>query len=170
MLGNRQMFANTDIATLARLHTVIPSHHTPGLTFTRMLEFGLSPAETLLLIVFLLLLAYCVLLAVSSCRDSLKSWKPGAKLDYPESGIPDYLWALREQDLEELVEEEQTFLYDFNVVNVDERTLRKAEDILQQGQDGGAYQTKEWATRKTITGEPYYQVYKHFDYWLEFNN
>ena len=24
--------------------------------------------------------------------------------------------------------------------------------------------------RKTITGEPYYQVYKNFDYWLKFNN
>ena len=170
MLGNRQMFANTDTATLAKINSVPPSHHTLVVTLTRMLEFGLCPAEALQLIVFLLLLSYCILRSVSAWRESLKSRAPGAKLDYPESGIPDYLWALREQDLEELVEEEQTFLYDFNVVNVDERTLRKAEDILHQGQDGGAYQTKEWATRKTITGEPYYQVYKHFDYWLKFNN
>jgi hypothetical protein len=68
------------------------------------------------------------------------------------------------------VEEEQTFLYDFNVLNVHEPLLVKAEDLLRKGQEGGAYRTKDWALRKTITGEPYYQVYKHFDYWLKFNN
>ena len=53
---------------------------------------------------------------------------------------------------------------------MNERSLRTAEDMLRQGQSGAAYRTKEWATRKTITGEPYYQVYKNFDYWLKFNN
>lgn len=29
---------------------------------------------------------------------------------------------------------------------------------------------KKFATQQYITGEPYYQVYKNFDYWLKFNN
>ena len=47
--------------------------------------------------------------------------------DYQQTKVPNYYDALREQDLEELVEEEQTFVADFNTQNVSEFNLNLAE-------------------------------------------
>ena len=44
--------------------------------------------------------------------------------------IPNYFDALREPDLEELVEEEQTLAYDFGIQNMSESNLAKADEIL----------------------------------------
>jgi len=82
--------------------------------------------------------------------------------------VPNYYDALREQDLEELVEEEQTFVADFNTQNVSEFNLNLAEQALAQRQRESQY--KQASNKLYITGEPYYQVYKNFDYWLKFNN
>ena len=78
--------------------------------------------------------------------------------------MPDYFQALREQDLEEMVEEERVFLDDFNIQNMTERNLQSADRVLQDI----ALQNKN--KRWTIIGEPYYQIYKNFDYWVRFNS
>ena len=44
---------------------------------------------------------------------------------------PDYFNSLREQDLEEMVEEEQTFVHDFKIQNISANNLSKAENILK---------------------------------------
>jgi hypothetical protein len=53
--------------------------------------------------------------------------------------VPNYYDALREQDLEELVEEEQTFVADFNTQNVSEFNLNLAEQALAQRQRESQY-------------------------------
>merc|ERR1711957_185786 len=94
--------------------------------------------------------------------DEFMTLMYGKKLEYQDSAIPDYFQALRQQDLEELIEEEQTFYEEFNIQNISQRNLQKANNILQQGHQSNM--------ERFITGEPYYQIYKNFDYWLKFNN
>lgn len=53
-------------------------------------------------------------------------------MDFQESKIPNYYDALREQDLEELLEEEQTYAIDFKTMNVSEFNLHLAESALAQ--------------------------------------
>ena len=65
-----------------------------------------------------------------------------------------------------MVEEEKVFLEDFQMQNMSETNLHKADDILQNiASQGGEYRSR----RKLLSGEPYYQIYKNFDYWLKFN-
>ena len=70
--------------------------------------------------------------------------------------------------MQELVEEEQTFAIDFKTQNVSEFNLNLAESALAQRQNEASI--KKLSQQQFITGEPYYQVYKNFDYWLKFNN
>ena len=62
-------------------------------------------------------------------------------------------------DLEELVEEEKILLFDFGILNMSEQILRKVDGIISKNKEADV----------TISGEPYYQVYKNFDFWLKFN-
>ena len=47
-----------------------------------------------------------------------------------------------------------------------QRNLEKAEAYLGQT----AKFSRRTSLPQYISGEPYYQVYKNFDYWLNFNN
>lgn len=57
---------------------------------------------------------------------------------------------------------------DFKTQNVSEFNLNLAESALAQRQREAS--VKKLQYQQFITGEPYYQVYKNFDYWLKFNN
>jgi len=54
------------------------------------------------------------------------------KLEFQTMAVPDYFECLREQDLEELVDEEQVFVYDFRIQNMDPENIEKAEYHLQR--------------------------------------
>lgn len=82
--------------------------------------------------------------------------------------VPDYFECLREQDLEELIDEEQVFVYDFRIQNMDPVNIEKAEYQLQKLYE--KKQLNQLNQSLLLQGEPYYQVYKNFDYWLKFNN
>ena len=49
-----------------------------------------------------------------------------------------------------------------------ESNLLKADEILTQTQKYPNNSRRPLVTQ--ISGEPYYQIYKNFDYWLKFNN
>jgi len=51
--GNYQMFVGQKTDALLTLTSIVPSHHTVGETFSRILTFGLSMNENLLLITFI---------------------------------------------------------------------------------------------------------------------
>lgn len=59
------------------------------------------------------------------CRGliALKTAAFGGKLGYQDTAIPDYFTALREQDLEEMVEEEKVLLQDFHIKNMTHTNL-----------------------------------------------
>ena len=69
----------------------------------------------ILIITFLVLVAYFVLLTLSTFLVGVKNYFFGKDMLYQETDVPPYFWALREQDLEELIEEEQVFCCEFNV-------------------------------------------------------
>ena len=48
--------------------------------------------------------------------------------------LPDYLDALKEQDLEEMIDEEYAYVSEFSVNNISNDHLRKGEDILNHKQ------------------------------------
>lgn len=106
MLGNKQMFSNKSIDPIIKVTDATPSHHTLGKAFMRILKLEETSGEAILLVAFLLLVTYFVLLTLSTFLGRVKTCLFGKQLEYQKTAIPDYFWALREQDLEELIEEE----------------------------------------------------------------
>lgn len=68
-----------------------------------------------------------------------------------------------------MVEEEQMFVHDFRVQNINAQSLQVAEDTLAMNEDPYSFGGIKLDQKQQIVGEPYYQVYKNFDYWLKFN-
>ena len=169
MLGNRQMFTDKDVSPLSKINGTLKSDHTIGsaLTDTFTLQLGLS--EALMFIAFCCVIAYFLVLSLWSGASSLRDTISGRmNLNYQESQAPEYFSSLREQDLEELVDEELIFIQEFGVQNMNENNIQMASQTLIDLQKGGRRGPQR---RKTlISGEPYYQIYKNFDYWLRFNN
>jgi hypothetical protein len=84
----------------------------------------LSKPESLLLATYALLsLGWLLTTLIAILR-------PANNLAFQDLAIPSYFAALRELDLEELVEEEQTFAIDFGIQNISATNLEKAEEIL----------------------------------------
>jgi len=167
-VGNPTMFSNTKIETLDLVDSVPSSHHTVGDAIFRAFTFGLTKAESVSMIG--ILLCICLIFAVllsKAVRTFINSkLKKQAAPEFQQTEIPPYFEALREQDLDEMVEEEKVFVYEFNSQNMTESNLHKADDILQRiASNGMEYRSR----RKLLSGEPYYQIYKNFDYWLKFN-
>ena len=77
-----------------------------------------------------MLLAYIVISVGYTIVTIFALLRPSNKLLFQELAIPSYFDALREPDLEELVEEEQTLAYDFGIQNMSESNLAKADEIL----------------------------------------
>jgi len=90
----------------------------------------------IVLIAFAVILTYHFVKAMSSWLSFVSSMFHSREnvFDYQQTKVPNYYDALREQDLEELVEEEQTFVADFNTQNVSEFNLNLAEQALAQRQ------------------------------------
>lgn len=101
----------------------VVSNHTLGTTLYNVATFDISIRETMFLVAFLVILAYFTVQFVFSTSDEFMNLMYGKKLQYQESAIPDYFQALRQQDLEELIEEEQTFSEEFNIQNISHRNL-----------------------------------------------
>ena len=76
------------------------SHHTVGQVWENASGFKMNKAEGLLLG------TYSVLSVVWLRQSLMAILKTGNKLQYQDMAIPNYFEALREQDLEELIEEE----------------------------------------------------------------
>ena len=76
------------------------------------------------------MVAYVVISVAYSLVTIFALLRPSNKLLFQEMQIPSYFDALREPDLEELVEEEQTLAYDFGIQNMSEPNLAKADEIL----------------------------------------
>jgi hypothetical protein len=162
MFGNHQMFSSEQIGMINKFNGPIVSNHTLGSTLYKCVTMDITARETLFLVAFMIILVYFIVQGVVRAADEFMNLMYGKKLEYQESAIPDYFQALRQQDLEELIEEEQTFYDEFNIQNISQKNLQKANNILQQGHQSNM--------ERFITGEPYYQIYKNFDYWLKFNN
>lgn len=128
----------------------------------------LTQPEFLLLCAFLAIAGVYALLCLSTAVKAFRAAAFGAPLGYQDTAVPDYFSALRAQDLEELVEEEKVLLQDFEVQGMNSRNLQKAEDALLTALARGSGDSVQ--RRWTLTGEPYYQIYKNFDYWLQFNS
>jgi hypothetical protein len=50
----------------------------------------------------------------------------------PTIQIPSFFQALRQEDLEEMIEEEKVYVYDLNTQNMTEKNLHKADDVLEK--------------------------------------
>lgn len=123
-LGNRQMFDNREVGQYDRLDETYQSHHTVGQVISQAVGFGLTAQEGIVLV------AYVVISVAYSFVTILALIRPKNNLQFQEMQIPSYFDALREPDLEELVEEEQTLAYDFGIQNMSESNLAKADEIL----------------------------------------
>ena len=108
-LGNRQMFDNQEVGQYDRLDETYESHHTVGQVISQAVRFGLTAQEGIVLV------AYIVISVAYTLVTIFALLRPSNKLLFQEMQIPSYFDALREPDLEELVEEEQTLAYDFQV-------------------------------------------------------
>lgn len=171
LFGNHQMFSNENIETFLKVNApTVASHHYAGDTIAKIFGAG-SEGETTLNKAEWITFAALALVVVYHMIKALPAWLRlinSKHLDFQQNRIPNYYDALREQDLQELVEEEQTFAVDFKTQNVSEFNLNLAESALAQRQREAS--VKKLQFQQFITGEPYYQVYKNFDYWLKFNN
>lgn len=115
LFGNHSMFSNDQIETFQRINEpTVPSHHYAGDTIAKMFNLGsqgqdsLNKAEIIALVAFGLVLFYHL---IKSMAVWMKTF--GSMLTFEDYGqefqqtkIPNYYDALREQDLQELVEEE----------------------------------------------------------------
>jgi len=79
--------------------------------------------------------------------------------------LPDYFDAIKEQDLEEFVEEERTYSNEFRINNISPDQLAKAEEALNARRQGASLDPEG----VSLFGEPYYQPIKVFENWLHFN-
>ena len=110
MLGNRQMFSDKEVEPLFKINGTQKSHHTIGVVFSDIFKLQLSVVETILFISLCCLIGYYLFLALWSGFKSLRDTVTGKmQLNYQQSIAPDYFLSLREQDLEELVDEELIF-------------------------------------------------------------
>lgn len=64
---------------------------------------------------------------------------------------PTFYEALRNEDLEEMIEEERVFIEDLKTQNMSEESLKKADTVLD-----GLLKHKPNKKRIIISGEPYY--------------
>ena len=125
------MFGNKDIGFVLKNIDVVPTFHHLGKTIQRILNFDLSKVETILIITFIFQLIFYVTKTMISSLQQIKSQVYGIqKLEFQTTAVPNYFECLREQDLEELVDEEQMYTYDFRVTNMDPENIQKAEDQL----------------------------------------
>lgn len=155
LMGNTHMFSSGSSDQLQTIHQVTLSHHYFGEAIANALAMKASPAEMLS---FAGLLTFVVLLAmVFICK--FICFKFGSKTPHTRW----YLESLREQDLNEIVEEEKVFLHDLQTQNMSESNLVKIDKILEN------LNLRSKAKRQVIQGEPYYSVYNNFDYWMRFN-
>jgi hypothetical protein len=162
MMGNTRMFKKGQAETLDYVEEIPASQHTLGPVFLAVLSMSLSVPELIglvctLVCLFALIIVFLVKLIRFRSRDH-------AFMTSKESTAPSYLEAIKEGDLEELIEEEKTYVYDLNTQNISEKNLHKADDILVSLRNG------KKKRRVALSGEPYYQIYKNFDYWLKFNS
>ena len=81
--------------------------------------------------------------------------------------MPDYFEALREQDLDEMIEEENVFTQDFNIQNLTDENFKQAKVCAYA--KTRILGKKAPKRHQVVSGEPYYQIYKDFDSWLQFN-
>lgn len=110
MLGNKQMFTGDKVEPLSRINGTEKSNHTIGVVISDIFKLHLSLAENMMLIGFACLVAYYFVLFLWSGFKSLRDTVTGKmKLDFQQSIAPEYFSSLREQDLEELVDEELIF-------------------------------------------------------------
>ena len=99
MFGNRQLFGY-EVDEKLHKNELVLSHHILGTN-------RLMPVEIIFLISFIIMGALIVLLRPKSEQESL-----------PQVPIPDYLEALKDQDLQEFVDEEYELQEKFGIVNL----------------------------------------------------
>jgi hypothetical protein len=94
------MFDNELIGQSLRIGETYESHHTVGQVLSQAFGFNLTAQEGLCLTAYLLVsVTYMIMNVVALLR-------PVSNLMFQDSYIPNYFDALRELDLEEMVEEE----------------------------------------------------------------
>ena len=95
---------------MVTINSIVQSHHTVGDVISRIINFNLSMNENVLLITLVAIIGIFALFTLSSTLGVLRDKIFGASLGYQDSAIPDYFSSLRDQDLEELIEEEKVLL------------------------------------------------------------
>ena len=116
MLGNHQMFNNQEIAFTNKIDDVLPSFHLIGKTFSSAFSYKLTRAEGTLFVAFIIfLIIFATRVMINSFKSIREAISGRENLDLDLISVPNYFDCLREQDLEELVDEEQTFIYEFGI-------------------------------------------------------
>lgn len=76
------MFTNTKIDIIENMNASPPSHHTIGESLLKAITFDLTLQEMILIITFLVLVAYFVLLTLSTFLVGLKNYMFGKDMLY----------------------------------------------------------------------------------------
>mmetsp|Transcript_12409 Transcript_12409/g.20845 ORF Transcript_12409/g.20845 Transcript_12409/m.20845 type:complete len:335 (-) Transcript_12409:40-1044(-) len=169
LMGNFFMFNNdpSKLPRLVEVNDVLKSKHTLESELAKFLSLTYSDREKISLVPLILIGAFLIVKALSSTFSSLGRAIYGSQLKFQKTELPNYFKALREQDLEEMVEEEQIFASEFGLENMKKEKLMMAAQFVEENRAnlklGGE------GERQLIGGEPYYQCYKNFDYWMKFN-
>ena len=76
------MFIGQKADALAGINDIVPSHHTVGEVFSRIMNFNLSMNENILLVTFLAIAGIFAMLTLSRTLAALKNKLFGASLGY----------------------------------------------------------------------------------------
>mmetsp|Transcript_13109 Transcript_13109/g.20353 ORF Transcript_13109/g.20353 Transcript_13109/m.20353 type:complete len:298 (+) Transcript_13109:380-1273(+) len=167
MLGNRQLFGHS-VSPLGTKNDIPQSGHTLGSEADSLVSGKLSDLESIFLIAFILTVFAFAVYSVTHTYELLFKEPVVEGRESPVKGmsLPDYMNALKEQDLEEMMEEEFTYVNEFGVNNISNEHVLKGEQILTAKMQSATLEQD----RVTLFGEPYYQCFKVFDNWLRFNS
>jgi len=141
------MFSNHGVDKLEKLTSVATSHHTLFNTLKNVVTMQISLPEIICFGTFCFIL---IIFIISSLKKGLS--KDGSLLAYQEAEVPDYFEALREQELEEMVDEEKMFLQELGSQNMSEKNLKIASNVLN---DKFRMSTQD-KNPSYLHGEPYY--------------
>lgn len=164
MMGNKHMFSSDIVEPFQTIERIDKSHHYFFETIGNAFILQGFEAENLCFI-FMLLFIFVLVGVIIRHQIDKKNREKNFGFDPQQTHEPPTFYeALRNEDLEEMIEEERVFIEDLKTQNMSEESLKKADTVLD-----GLLKHKPNKKRIIISGEPYYQIHKNFDYWLKFN-
>lgn len=159
MMGNAHMFKNTNVESFQTIERIPQSHHLLSNTLESVLSQNSNKPETLS---FAMMTVCAVVLTSILVYRLVCGGTKNHGFENEPTQTPSFFEALRQADLEEMIEEEKVYVNELNTQNMSKANLEKADMALAQRQGPKSKQM-------VISGEPYYQIFKNFDHWLKFN-